>query len=70
MDDYKKRNIKGLHSYITRNKSHFLTTDEDIENAVNQGKAFGENADIFLAMGKHKDAEAVGLSRLSLEHKE
>lgn len=69
VDEYKKRNIKGLHSYTTRNKSHFLTTDECIENAVNQGKAFGENADIFLAMGKHKDAEAVGLSHLSLEHK-
>ena len=27
-----------------------------------QGKAFGENTDIFLAMEKHKDAEVVGLS--------
>ena len=68
VDDYKKRNIKGLHSYTTRNKSHFLTTDEDIENAMIQGKAFGENVDIFLAMKKHKDTEAVGLSRLSLGH--
>lgn len=68
VDEYKKRNIKGLQSYATRNKSHFLTTDEDIETAQNQGKTFGENADIFLAMGKHKDAEAVGLSRLSLGH--
>ncbi len=34
-----------------------------------QGKAFGENTGIFLAMEKHKDAEVVGLSRLSLEHK-
>lgn len=53
MDEYKKRNIKGLHSYTTRNKSYFLTTDEDIENAMIQGKAFGENTDIFLAMEKH-----------------
>ncbi len=52
-DEYKKRNITGLHSYTTRNKSHFLTTDEDIENAMIQGKAFGENTDIFLAMEKH-----------------
>ena len=36
---------------------------------MNQGKAFGENVDIFLAMEKHKDAEVVGLSHLSLEHK-
>ena len=53
VDEYKKRNIKGLHSYTTRNKSYFLTTDEDIENAMIQGKAFGENTDIFLAMEKH-----------------
>lgn len=35
---------------------------------MNQGKAFGENVDIFLAMEQHKDTEAVGLSRLSLGH--
>lgn len=35
---------------------------------MNQGKAFGENVDIFLAMEKHKETEAVGLSRLSLGH--
>ena len=68
VDEYTKRNIKGLHSYTAHNKSHYLTSDDDIENAKQQGKAFGENADIFLAMGKHKDAEAVGLSRLSLGH--
>lgn len=69
VEEYKQRYVKGLRTYTTHNKSHFLTTDEDIENAQNQGKAFGENADIFLAMGKYKDAEAVGLSRLSLNHK-
>lgn len=51
-----------------RNRSSAYV-DEDIRHdAASRGKACGENADVFLAMGKHPDAEGLGLNQLKITH--
>ena len=50
-----------------RRRSNYV--DENVRyDAAARGQTCGENADVFLAMGKHPDAEGLGLDQRKLTH--
>lgn len=64
---YMEKKIPDLAPVDGRHRSAFVAPDVR-DDALSRGKACGENADVFLAMGKHPDAEGLGLNQLKITH--
>ena len=62
---YVEKRYPNNSTVTARTRSAVL--DEDVlDDAATRGKISGENADVFLAMGKHPDAEGLGLNQPKL----
>ena len=68
LETYKKKNHPDLGTTTSKSLSFYGLSAESLSNAQARGKECGENADVFLAMGKHPDAESLGLDQLKLTH--